>query len=143
VAVPKKIITESTLPVALHHIDKWSGKLTWELYAERLALALGEKRISRHTLLTYKVLVEAFNAKKDALRASAQDSGAKEPDITLDFAKQEIATLEAKVARLEKLNDLLREQFVRWQYNFYMMPGVDMEKLNAKLDKGMVAVKRR
>jgi len=141
--MPKKIITEATLPIALHHLDKWSGKLTWELYAERLALALGEKRISRHTLLTYKVLVEAFNARKNALRASTHISGAKEPDITLDFAKQEIATLEAKVARLEKQNDLFKEQFVRWQYNYYMMPGVDMEKLDQKKDKALTAVNRR
>jgi len=141
--VPKKIITEGTVPIALHHIDKWAGKLTWELYAERLAKALGQTRISRHTLLSYPVLVEAFNAKKDALKASSKNSEGKESNVTLDFAKQEIATLEAKVARLERQNDLLRQQFVRWQHNLYMMPGVDMEKLNAAVDKPMVAVNRR
>lgn len=140
--MPKKIITENTLPIALHELDKWSGKLTWDLYAERLASALGEARISRHTLLSYPSLVEAFQAKKDALRA-AQNSDNVEQNITLDFAKQQIATLEAKVARLEKQNNLFHEQFVRWQHNLYMMPGVDMEKLNAKLDKPLVAVKRR
>lgn len=141
--MPKKIITESTLPIALHQIDKWAGKLTWELYAERLATALGEQRISRYTLLSYPVLVEAFNAKKDALRAATQNSDGNGRNVTLDFAKQEIATLEAKVARLEKQNDLLREQFVRWQHNLYMMPRVDMEKLNAQINKPMPAVNRR
>lgn len=141
--MPKMIITERTLPVALHEIDKWSGKLTWEKYAERLAFALGEKRISRHTLLSYPVLVEAFNAKKDALRAAAESSSSNGQDITLEFAKQQIATLEAKVNRLEKQNNLLVEQFVRWQHNLYMMPGVDMEKLNAQLDKPLQAVSRR
>lgn len=141
--MPKKIITERTLPIALHHIDKWSGKLTWEKYAERLAIALGEKRISRHTLLSYSVLVEAFNAKKDALRTSINKSGREKNDVTMDFAKQEIATLEAKVARLERQNDLFREQFVRWQRNLYSMPGVDLEVLSTKLDKPMVGVNRR
>ena len=140
--MPKKIITESTLPIALHEKDKWSGKLTWELYAARLASVLGEKRISRHTLLSYQVLVEAFNDKKNALR-SAHESDTHEPDITLEFAKQEIATLEAKVARLEKQNTLLTEQFVRWQHNLYMMPRVDMEKFNVQIDKPLPAVKRR
>jgi uncharacterized protein YPO0396 len=141
--MPKKIITERTLPIALHHIDKWSGKLTWEQYAERLATALGEKRISRHTLLSYPALVEAFNAKKDTLRASLHKTSGEKNDLTLDFAKQEIATLEAKVARLEKQNDLFREQFVRWQQNLYNIPNVDMEIMYAKVNKPMVAVNRR
>lgn len=140
--MPKKIITENTLPIALHEIDKWSGKLTWELYAERLAFVLGEKRISRHTLLSYQVLVEAFNDKKNSLKV-AQKTDAHDRDITLEFAKQQIATLEATVARLEKQNKLLSEQFVRWQHNLYMMPRVDMEKLNVQIDKPLPAVKRR
>ena len=140
--MPKKIITESTLPIALHEIDKWSGKLTWELYAEHLASVLGEKRISRHTLLTYKVLVEAFNDKKTALK-NARESDSHEQDITLDFAKQQIEILEDKVMRLEKQNNLLNQQFVRWQHNLYMMPKVDMEKLSVHLDKPLPAVKRR
>jgi hypothetical protein len=123
----------------LHWDNKWAGKLTWELQSP--ASVLGEKRISRHTLLSYQVLVEAFNDKN----APKVSSGIRyhEPDITLEFAKQQITTLEAKVARLEKQNNLLSEQFVRWQHNLYMMPRVDMEKLNAQIDKPLPAVKRR
>ena len=113
--MPKIIITEKTLKIALHEIDKWSGKLTWDLYSERLAKALGEKKISRHTLLSYPVLVESFNAKKDALKKAASNTDTVGRDITLDFAKQQISILEAKVSRLEKQNNLLNEQFVRWQ----------------------------
>lgn len=141
--MPKRIITENTLPIALHELDKWSEKLTWERFAERLAQALGEKRISRHTLLSYPVLVEAYNDKKSALKEAAQNTVNGEPDVTLEFAKQQIATLEAKVARLENHIELQRQQFVRWQYNLYMMPGVDMEKLNATLDKPLAETKRR
>lgn len=141
--MPKKIITEKTLPIALHELDKWSEKLTWERFADRLAQCLGEKRISRHTLLSYPALVEAFNARKDALRESALNADSGKPNVTMEFAKQQIATLEAKVARLEKQIDLHREQFVRWQHNLYMMPRVDMEKLNATLDKPLPAIKRR
>lgn len=140
--MPKKIITESTLPIALHELDKWAGKLTWELYTEHLASVLGEKRISRHTLLSYPALVEAFNDKKNMLR-DARESKDVEPDITLEFAKQQISTLEAKAVRLEKQIELFREQFVRWQHNLYMMPRVDMEKLDSQLDRPLPAVKRR
>jgi len=131
------------MPIVLHELDKWSEKLTWELFAERLARCFGEKRISRHTLLSYPSLVEAFNARKDSLRESALNTDSGKPDVTIEFAKQQIATLEAKVARLEKQIDLHREQFVRWQHNLYMMPRVDMEKLNATLDKPLPAINRR
>lgn len=141
--MPKIIITEKTLKIALHEIDKWSGKLTWDLYSERLAKALGEKKISRHTLLSYPVLVESFNAKKDALKKAASNTDTVGRDITLDFAKQQISILEAKVSRLEKQNNLLHEQFVRWQNNLYMMPGVDMEKVHKQIDKPLPSVIRR
>jgi len=141
--MPKTIITEKTLPVALHEIDQWSGKLTWELYAARLASVLGEERISRYTLMSYPPLVQAFNAKKDVLRDAIQNVRDGDSDFTLDFAKEQIATLESKLARLETQLNLFREQFVRWQHNLYMMPGVDMEKLNAQLDKPLPGIRRQ
>lgn len=128
---------------ALHEIDQWKGKLTWELFAAKLAAKLGEEKISRYTLMSYPQLVEAFNAKKDALREAALIKTESDHDFTLEFAKDQIATLEAKVARFEKQIDLYREQFVRWQHNLYMMPGVDLEKLNALIDKPLPSVNRK
>ena len=138
--MPKKIITEKTLPLALHELDKWSGKLTWNSFAEQLAKVLGEKNISRHTLLSYPALVDAFNDRKQSLKEASKGA---EKDITLEFAKQQIATLEAKVERLEKQNEKLLEQFVRWQHNAYMMPNVDMRILNKRLNKPLSGVDRR
>ncbi|GGP41903.1 hypothetical protein [Shewanella saliphila] len=138
--MPKKIITVKTLPLALHELDKWTGKLTWNSFSERLAKVLGEENISRHTLLSYPVLVEAFNERKQSLKDSSKDE---KKDITLEFAKQQIAILEAKVERLEKQNEKLLEQFVRWQHNAYMMPNVDMKLLNRQLDKPLPEVDRR
>ncbi len=138
--MPKKIITKKTLPVALHELDKWTGKLTWNSYAEQLASVLGEHKISRHTLLSYPALVEAFNDRKNALKEVAEN---KEPNLTLEHAKEQIAMLEAKVQRLERQNSKLLEQFVRWQHNAYMMPGVDMSALNRNLDKPLPEVDRR
>jgi hypothetical protein len=138
--MPKKIITEQTLPIALHELDKWSGKLTWNKYAEHLSKVIGVNKISRHTLLSYKVIVEAFNDKKEMLKV---DGVTKEFDVTLELALNEIKTLEDKVKRLEKQNQKLLEQFIRWQHNAYMMPGVDMDRLNQNLDKPLPQVNRR
>ncbi|MBP6083747.1 MAG: hypothetical protein KA732_21120 [Providencia sp.] len=138
--MPKKIITEKTLPVALHELDKWSGKLTWNSFAAQLAKVLGEESVSRHTLLSYPALVEAFNNRKNSLK---EPSNSTEKDVTLEFAKEQISILEAKVERLEKQNESLLEQFVRWQHNAYMMPNVDMKVLNQRLDKPLPEVDRR
>jgi hypothetical protein len=46
--MPKKIITEKTLPLALHELDKWSGKLTWDSYAEQLAKNVSEYGMCTH-----------------------------------------------------------------------------------------------
>lgn len=138
--MPKQIITRKTLKVALHELDNWSGKLTWDMYAKQLAKVLGEDTISRHTLMSYKVLVEAFRERKVSLK---ETKNSKASDITLDFAKKQIAMLEAKVKRLESQNEKLLEQFVRWQHNAYMMPKVDMKLLNQQLDKPLPQVNRR
>lgn len=141
--MPKKIITEETLKLAVCELDKWSGKLTWELYADKLAQILGVTRISRHTLLSYPMLVQAFNQRKAQLKARRLACLGKEndSDITLEYAKEQIHLLEDKVERLEKLNARLQERFVRWQHNAYMMPGVDMDRLD--FDKPLPKVDRR
>lgn len=139
--MPKQIITKRTMPVILSELDKWSGKITWDRFAQRVADVLGEPSISRHTLLSYPPIVEAYNDRKAALKEAAHEQ--KERDVTLEFAKQEIARLEAQVARLEKQNALYLEQFVRWQHNLHMMPGVDLDRLNQLMDKPLPPIDRR
>ena len=139
--MPKVVITADTLPVALHLLDKWTGKLTWSLYAEKLAMTLGVDSISRHTLFMYSEIVQAFNLKKDQLRDNA-NMATVVGDVTIDMLLQEIATLEAKLKRLEDKNEKYKEKFVRWQYNIYMMPGVNFEKLEKELDSPLPKIDR-
>lgn len=139
--MPKRIITENTLPLALHELDKWTGKLTWSLYAAQLAAILGEAAISRHTLLSYPQLTEAFKDRKRTLKETNEEKLT--TNITLEYALKQLAIMEAKADRLVKENIRLKEQFVRWQQNLYMMPGVDMEKLNQIQDKPLIQVQRR
>lgn len=140
--MPKKIITSRTLPTVLDELDCWTGKLTWDLFCQHLAGVLKVKSISRHTLLSYPELVDAFKQKKNAIKES-KSSESLPADMTLESALRRIDELEAKSSRLEAENDRLKEQFVRWQYNLYMMPGVDMDRLNQQVDKPLAKVDRR
>jgi len=137
--MPKKIITVKTLPRALSELDSWQGKLTWELYAAKLANIFGEKKISRYTLMSYPAIVEAFNSRKEGIKQENENS---DSDITLELAKHQIETLEAKVKRLEEQNSKLLEQFTRWLHNSYMA-GVDMKLLKERLDNPLPGVDRR
>ncbi|WP_108447051.1 hypothetical protein [Halomonas denitrificans] len=140
--MPKKIITPQTLLIALEEIDRWSGKLTWELFSQHLAKVLGEKAISRHTLLSYPELVDAFKQRKKSIKVEKENQPVRS-DVTLEGAMERIGELEAKNARLVRENERLKEQFVRWQYNLYMMPGVDMFSLSQQLDKPLSQIDRR
>lgn len=140
--MPKKIITKETLPLVLSEIDRWRGKLTWDLLRERLAEVLQVKSVSRHTLLNYPEIVDAFNWRKENLKEEVGGEPAN-PNVTIESLLDHIDELGAKINRLEKENQVLKEQFVRWQYNLYMMPGVDMERLNKAIDKPLVPINRR
>jgi dynactin complex subunit len=138
--MPKIVITEDTLPVALHLLDQWSGKLTWDEYAKKLGEALGIT-VTQGAIKKHSQIQAAYTAKKKALREKAE-SAPSSGDVTIDSLMAENEALESKVRRLEKEINLYKEQFVRWQHNLYMMPGVDMDGLNANLDKPLVAVDR-
>lgn len=139
--MPRTFITEKTIPVILHELDKWKGKLTWNDFALKVASVLGEAHVGRHALIQYPQIVEAFNERKKALKDGHDQ--APENNITLEFALSEISKLEAENERLTRQVKLFQEQFVRWQHNLMMMPGVDMERLNSQLDKPIPKVNRR
>jgi CRISPR/Cas system-associated endonuclease/helicase Cas3 len=144
--MPKIIISEKTMPIALYELDKWQGKLTWDTYRKVLAEVLGEQNISRHTLLSHEAIVQAYNNRKAELKdlkeSEAEADSTADKDVTLEFAKAEMKRLEAEVNRLKREIDLHRQQFVRWQHNLNTMPGVDMERLNQRLDTSLPEITR-
>lgn len=114
--MPKKIITKATLPKIMRELDRWEGKLTWPLLCERVAMVLKVPSISKHTMYLYPAIKERFQQRQKDLR-EARDALPR--DFTLDAATRRIADLEAQVKRLEDTNNLLLDQFRRWQYNAY------------------------
>lgn len=136
--MPKKIVTEKTMPIILHELDKWSGELDWTLFANRISQIVHQD-IQWRGLHRYKNIVEAFNDTKRRLKNEKQEAP---EDVTLDAALREIQTLEAKNKRLNKEVNLLREQHVRWLENIRKMPNVDITKLNQQLNKPLPKLNR-
>lgn len=134
--MPKKIVTKASLPKIMRELDRWEGKLTWPLFCEHVAKVLGVRSVSKHTMYLYPAIKERFQRRQREIRSTV---GVVRSDFTLDFATRRISDLEAQVRRLQETNDLLLDQFRRWQYNAYAN-NVRMGLL--ELDKPLPAVDR-
>ena len=48
-----KLISENELDLVEDILNKWSGKLTWDTFAVRVASALEKDSVSKFTLMCY------------------------------------------------------------------------------------------
>ena len=77
----------------------------------------------------------AYYARKEWLRTN-KDTTPKSNDLNLQNAFDEIDKLRAELESTKAKNKALIEQFVRWQYNLYMM-SINMDQLNWELPQSV------
>ncbi|MPW31619.1 hypothetical protein F9L16_21830 [Agarivorans sp. B2Z047] len=150
-------------------IDGWTGKLSYELLAEKLQLELGLKRPpSRFTLPKHDEIKHAFDLKKAELRVkksvAVEDAqrlfeSSDKLSVLLSNLGNDDATIAELIKQVEKLekeneklsseskrlnsqNDMLLERFARWQHNLQRMDNVDLNKLASTIDDGLPAKNR-
>lgn len=118
-------------------LSKWSGKLTWDLFAVSVARVLNKPSISKFTLMSYDQVKQAFNLRKKTLRDAKSVIIDSMGDVTIDMLIKENELLRNQIVHLKKLskeNELLWvEKFKRWQYNASQMPNVDLSILDRPL----------
>lgn len=134
-----KLIDVKEMKIIESILNKWSGKLTWDLFAVSVARALDKPSISKFTLMSYESVKQAFNLRKKTLREAKSTVIATMGDVTIDMLIKENEKLRNQISHLEQLNKeretLWADQYRRWQYNLSQMPNVDLATLDRPLVK--------
>ena len=129
--MPKKIITEQTLPVALGLLHSWQGKLTWDLYSKRLAKRIKVGRIAKRSLYKHDEIVEVYRQVKARLKS--QSSAGPSTDATIDMLKKDNQRLRSELEHQKQKVENLQNAILRLQRNAYLFPGLDKKKLQELL----------
>ena len=124
--MPKKIITEDTLPVFLHVLDTWNGKLSWDLYTKRMVTRVDEESISPVTLKTHRQISEAFRQAKDRLKSEKMHD-VKQHGATAEVLLKEKQALKAQLERAQLDVESLQLAFNNLVSNLYMVDNLDMK----------------
>ena len=125
----QKRLSEQGIARILETLDSWRGPLTWNLLLDAVADLLGH-RFTRQALWSHESIRLAFWVRQaiSSSQAKMQPRGS----LGVIAAQERIATLEAKVARLEDENQKLKVQFALWAHNAHQR-GLDEAFLNQPL----------
>lgn len=110
-------------------LDQWGGKLTWSLYRSRIKREFNVP-YSKSALCTKRRIADAFALAKARIRASVKGVGHGDVGITLN--ENRVKHLSAENERLEKENEVLLQQFVRWAFNA-SRKGLSLSDLDAPI----------
>ncbi len=134
-----KLIDVKEMKIIESILNKWSGKLTWDLFAVAVAKALDKPSISKFTLMSYEPVKQAFNFRKKTLREAKSIVIASMGDVTIDMLIKENEELRSQILHLKELleekENLWADQYRRWQYNLSQMQNVDLSTLDRPLIK--------
>jgi len=126
-----KHLNKRDIQSIVHLIRGWQEyKLTWPAICEAAEPLIG-KLPTRQSLNAHEAILEAYKAKKDALKGK----GPKRPrPASLQAAASRIGNLEAELEELKEQVRHYKQQFTIWQYNAYKH-GVKESQLNQPLPK--------
>lgn len=124
-------LTDKGIDSAVKLLDGWSGKLTWERYLAVLEVEIGHK-YTKAAMLRHPRIADAWRQAKN--RSSSVSEGGY-GNVALSQAKARIKRLEQQLDRLERENNQLLEQFLRWSYNAASR-GLTIEVLDRPLPPG-------
>ncbi|HHP4842495.1 TPA: hypothetical protein ACSB0Y_002231 [Acinetobacter baumannii] len=134
-----KLIDVKEMKVIENILNRWSGKLTWDLFAVSVARTLNKSSISKFTLMSYEPVKQAFNLRKKTLREAKSMIISSMGDVTIDMLIKENTELRNQILHLKELLEeretLWADQYRRWQYNLSQMPNVDLATLDRPLIK--------
>ncbi len=124
-----KRLSEKGIDQILQTLDSWRGPLSWDLLLDAVESLLGH-RFSRQALWMHERIRLAFVVRKSII--TGQEKLQPRGSLGILAAQERIMTLKATVARLEKENEALKLQFIRWSYNAHNR-GLDETTLNNPL----------
>lgn len=124
-----KRLTENNINQILQTLDVWRGPLTWKLLINYVEPILGH-RYTRQALWMHERIRLAFGLRKNFL--NKLDKQPSRGSLGILAAQERIMTLKSTIARLEKENEALKLQFIRWAYNANNR-GLDETTLNQPL----------
>jgi hypothetical protein len=126
-----KHLRPTDIETIIKMIDGWPDeKITWQDICENASKVIGNKP-TRQTLNAHVNIKAAYDAKKSGLKIHGPRTAM---PSSLAVAAQRIARLQTENDSLRLKNDMLLEQFVKWQYNSYKH-GVKEHQLNAELPR--------
>lgn len=129
--MPKKIITEQTLPLALGLLHSWQGKLTWDLYAKKLTKRLNVDRIAKRSLYKHDEIVMLYHQVQARLKQ--QSPAEKNTDLTVERLRKENEKLRSELEHQTQKVKNLQNAILRLQRNAYLVSGLDTKKLQELL----------
>lgn len=124
-----KRLSVKSINQILQALDSWRGPLTWNLLLEVVDSLLGH-RYTRQALWMHENIRLAFIMRKAI--AAGQEGTPPRGSLGIVAAQERVASLKAKVTRLEDENQKLKVQFIRWAHNANKR-GLDEAFLNQAL----------
>lgn len=124
-----RIIDEDVIEVINYILDRWTGKLTWDLLITAIKASIATE-YTRQALAGHERIATAFSLRKTTLSKAAgrPTSG----DARIDALMKTIDTLKAENIRLNTEGEKYRAKFIRWTQNAQMR-GLTAEQLDLGL----------